>query len=85
MSSTVRITSKNQITLPPEVRHGLGVTAGDEIDIIETSAGVFEVRARRENFSALRGMVKLDRHVSVDDLDRWVAEARDAAYQDETS
>lgn len=80
MAETAKITAKNQITLPANVRKSLGVGTGDRIDFIRTDAGNFELRARKETLADLRGIVKLAEPVTGQDIDRWIADARSAAY-----
>lgn len=83
MSETAKITAKNQITLPAEVRRSLGVTAGDNVDFVAKGAGVFELRARKETLADLRGIVRLPHKVTVEELDRWIDDARNAGYEEE--
>ena len=47
MTETAKLTSKNQITLPANVRKSLGLSAGDKIDFIPDNAGGFNLRARK--------------------------------------
>ncbi|MET3855817.1 AbrB/MazE/SpoVT family DNA-binding domain-containing protein [Rhizobium sp. OAE497] len=82
MVDSAKVTSKNQITIPASVRRSLGVQAGDKLDFIAKGGGVFELRARRESFADLRGILQLPQKVSADELDRWVADARDAGYRE---
>jgi antitoxin PrlF len=82
MSETAKITAKNQITLPAEVRRSLGVGTGDRIDFIRNSAGNFELRARTEVLADLVGALTPGTPVSADDIDKWVREAREAMATD---
>jgi AbrB family looped-hinge helix DNA binding protein len=83
MAETAKITSKNQITLPANVRKSLGVRTGDKVDFVRNAAGNFELRARRGTFADLRGIVKLSEPVTGDDIDRWIEEARAVGYGNE--
>ncbi|MDE1157920.1 MAG: AbrB/MazE/SpoVT family DNA-binding domain-containing protein [Neorhizobium sp.] len=76
MADTAKITTKNQITLPANVRKSLGVSTGDMVDFVRNEAGYFEVRARKYTFADLRGMVKLDRPVTDEELAQWIDDAR---------
>ena len=76
MTETVKISSGNQITLSDDALAKLGVKAGDQVDIISTQDGALEIRPKRRTFADLRGIVKLERPVTSEELDRWVAEAR---------
>jgi antitoxin PrlF len=78
MAETAKITSKNQITLPANVRKSLGVTTGDKVDFVRNAAGNFELRARRGTLADLLGIVKLDKPITSQELDQWIQDARDA-------
>lgn len=76
MTETVRISPENQITLSSDALSRLGVKAGDQVEIRSNDAGGLEIRRKRTSFADLRGMVKLDRPITDEELDRWAAEAR---------
>ncbi|NKN35721.1 AbrB/MazE/SpoVT family DNA-binding domain-containing protein [Agrobacterium sp. a22-2] len=78
MPETAKITSKNQITLPAEVRKSLGVGSGDVVDFVRNTSGNFELRVRRETLSDLRGILKADHSLTGHELETWIAEARAA-------
>jgi len=80
MSETAKITSKNQITLPANVRKSLGLAPGDRVDFVRTAAGNFELRGRNGTLADLRGIVKSVDPVTGADIDRWIAEARSSGY-----
>lgn len=80
MSETAKITARNQITLPADVHSLLGVAPGDRVDFVRAAAGNFELRSRKEIFADLRGIVKPPKPVTGAAIDRWIAEARFAAY-----
>ncbi len=68
------ITTKGQITLPKSVRERLGVDAGDRVEFVETSKGVYTVRAVSRDVRELKGMIaKPARPVSVEAMKRAVA------------
>jgi AbrB family looped-hinge helix DNA binding protein len=83
MAESAKITSKNQITLPANVRKSLGVGTGDRVDFIPNAAGNFEIRARKGTFADLRGIIKLDRPIVDHELKAWIDEARAAGYGSE--
>lgn len=76
MTETVKISADNRITLSADTLARLGVKAGDHLDIVGTNDGHLEIRPRRRTFLDLKGIVQLDRPVTPEELDRWVAEAR---------
>lgn len=72
MSSTVRITSKNQITLPSEVRQALGIAAGGRVQLIVEEGGKVSIVAKKAGLRHLKGLFgKGDAAV---DIDRAIAE-----------
>ncbi len=82
MAESAKITSKNQITLPANVRKSLGVGTGDKVDFIRNAAGNFELRARTEVLADLVGALKSKASASGDDIERWIKEAREAMATD---
>jgi AbrB family looped-hinge helix DNA binding protein len=78
MAETAKITSKNQITLPANVRKSLGVTTGDKVDFVRNAAGNFELRARRETLADLMGVFKRETPVTGDEIEKWIEDAREA-------
>lgn len=77
MTETAKLTSKNQITLPANVRKSLGLSAGDKIDFIPDNAGGFNLRARKGVLADLVGMFKDAGPVSNDDILQLVKSARE--------
>jgi AbrB family looped-hinge helix DNA binding protein len=72
--ATAVLTSKGQITLPKEVRHKLGVEAGDRVEFVETQEGVFTLVAATRDVRELKGLIaKPARKVSVEDMARTIA------------
>ena len=54
---TARISSKNQITLPADVRRRLGVGASDTIAFVFTESGAIEVRKSRFDLESILGSI----------------------------
>ena len=54
---TVKISSKNQITLPAEVRRRLGVGASDRIAFVFTENGTVEIQKPRFDLESIMGSV----------------------------
>lgn len=70
------VTTKGQITIPKEVREGLGVGAGDRVEFVEQERGVYTVVAATRDVRLLKGMVpKPSRPVSIDDMNAAVRRA----------
>jgi antitoxin PrlF len=68
------LTSKGQITLPKEVREGLGVGTGDRVDFVETAKGVYTVVAAARDIRDLKGVIaKPPRPVTVEAMSRAIA------------
>lgn len=78
MESSAKVTSKGQITLPAEIRRELCIRSGDRIGFRKNSEGRYELVPKTHTFADLRGALKTDRPVSGEDIDRWIAEAREA-------
>jgi antitoxin PrlF len=62
------ITSKGQITIPSSVRMALQVVAGDRIEFVKVADGRYEVVAATRDIQALKGLVKVDKAVSVEEM-----------------
>ena len=74
VTATARVSRKNQIVLPKEVREQLGVKAGDNLLFI-VREGEIIVRAQHDGFAkAMRGLHR--RVCDKIDVDRWLAEER---------
>lgn len=78
MIATAKITSKGQTTLPAEVRAKLKVQAGDHVRYVELEDGGFRIEKASSSFEDLRGIIKLGRPVSMDDILDAVDQARAA-------
>lgn len=77
MGAQAKITSKNQITLPREVRDGLHVGVGDLVEFEADEHG-FRVRARAASspFARYRGAARRGSGRSLDDVQREVDRLR---------
>lgn len=82
MGETVRITA-GTITVPETVLKTLGLKDGDAIEFVSNAAGAIEVRKPGKSFEDLRGIVKLDRPVSTDEIIGWVRDMRGGGGPDE--
>jgi AbrB family looped-hinge helix DNA binding protein len=73
-----KITSKGQTTIPVELRERLGLKTGDRIRFVTHPDGMVTVEKDTTGFETLRGLIKMDQAVSGDQIEAWIAEARDA-------
>ena len=71
---TAKISSKNQITLPADIRRRLGVGASDLIAFVLTENGKVELRPAQYDLESILGSIKALPNESVD-LDQEIAEA----------
>ena len=76
MSIISKITTKGQTTLPAEVREGLGVGPGDRVEYTKQADGTFSVRKARHGLEALRGIIKVNRSYTNDEIVAMVREIR---------
>lgn len=70
--ATATITSKSQITIPAIVRTDLHVGPGDRIEFVRLTDGRYEVVAATQNISSLKGLVKAERTVSLEDMEQAI-------------
>lgn len=71
--STAIVTSKGQITIPKQVREGLGVDSGDRVEFVELERGVYTVVAATRDIRDLKGMIpRPAKPVSVEDMDKAI-------------
>ena len=54
---TATLTSKGQVTIPKSVREALGVDAGDRVEFLESSKGVYTVVAVSRDVRELKGLI----------------------------
>ena len=67
--STATVTSKGQITIPVDIRTGLGIEAGDRIDFVMDDFGRVVFLPVTKNIKSLKGMIdKPSRSVSIKDM-----------------
>jgi antitoxin PrlF len=67
------LTSKGQITIPQDVRHRLGLDAGDRVEFVELPDGDFAIRPAAHDVRSLKGMLrKPSKPVSIDDMNAAV-------------
>lgn len=74
-----KVTSKGQVTLPAELRERLGIEAGDHVHFVEQPDGSFTLKVRSGSLSDLKGMLREEAKITVDQLDAWIDEARSRA------
>lgn len=67
--ATATLTSKWQITIPAAVREALHVGVGDRIEFVQTADGRFEVVAATREISELKGMIKTNKVVSLEEME----------------
>jgi AbrB family looped-hinge helix DNA binding protein len=78
--TTAAITSKNQLTLPKEVRTKLGVGVGDSVVFEQQADGSFRLRANksrdwREMVGSLNHLIKKGaKPVSVEEIDKAIGD-----------
>jgi AbrB family looped-hinge helix DNA binding protein len=59
MSTTARVTTKGQVTIPKAVRDEMGLRPGDDIEFVKGSAGYHVKKRMRANpFDKWRGFLK---------------------------
>jgi antitoxin PrlF len=74
-TTTAKVTSKGQITIPANVRQALQVRAGDQVEFVKIAPGRFEIIAVMRSVRELRGMFgEPTTAVSVDDMNKAIAE-----------
>jgi antitoxin PrlF len=75
-----KVTSKGQVTLPVELRHRLGIEAGDRVLFIEQADGTFALRVRTGTLADLRGLLRGKApDTSNKQIAQWIDEARSRA------
>ena len=79
---TATVTSKGQITIPAETRARLRLVKGSKVEITVNAAGEKVLRPKSGDIRELRGFFKYDGPpVSVEDMDRGIAEAVAERYR----
>jgi antitoxin PrlF len=69
------ITSKNQMTVPAEVRDGLGLKPGDKLKIVRIDDGGYRIE-KAEGLSSLTGILKSDVSLTNEELADAIRMAR---------
>ena len=78
--ATATLTTKGQVTIPAEVRHGLGVDTGDRVEFIEVAPGRYELIAATQSVTALKGMFgKPRKSVSIEEMNAAISRRGAAA------
>jgi antitoxin PrlF len=64
------LTSKGQITIPSQVRHALGLEAGDRVEFVEQEKGQFAIIPATRSVQELKGLFrgKRSKPVSVEEM-----------------
>ena len=76
MNQYSKITAKGQTTIPAEIRAELGVGPGDRLEFMTEPDGKVTIRKAKHGLEALRGIIKLEKPVDWDEIDRLIAERR---------
>ncbi len=74
------VTSKGQMTIPIAIRHDFHIEAGDKVDIIPQKDGFF-VRKKLNDITAAFGLLKTNKHATLEDMDEAIAEGIIARYE----
>jgi AbrB family looped-hinge helix DNA binding protein len=70
------VTSKGQITIPKEVRDGLGIGTGDRVEFVAEEKGVYRIVAATRDVRHLKGLIdKPSKPVGVEAMNRAAARA----------
>ena len=77
---TAKISSKNQITLPADIRRRLGIGASDTIAFVLAEDGKVELRPAQYDLESILGSIKPLPNETVD-LDREITEATAAGIE----
>jgi len=70
--ATATITSKGQITIPSAIRSDLHVVPGDRIEFVKVSEGRYEVVSATNDITSLKGLVRSNKVVSVEDMNNAI-------------
>jgi antitoxin PrlF len=71
---TSTITSKGQVTIPVEMRKILGLDPGKRV-AFRLEDGHITLEAVRDDITAAFGMLKADRHISIEEMKQAIAES----------
>lgn len=82
MATTLRLSSKSQVTFKQEFLHHLGISAGDEMEVSKLPNGELRIRAKAKpvqtkSIREFAGCLKNEAgvHLSVEEINQAVAEA----------
>ena len=78
MNARATVTSKGQVTIPAALRARLELEAGDQLVFIVRDDGTVLLEKDTRSFNDLKGIVKIDRPVSTDEINAWIGAARTA-------
>lgn len=67
--SVATLTSKGQVTIPSDVRRSLGLRQGDRLEFTVLADGTIRVRPKTRKLSDLIGILKTDRHATLEEID----------------
>jgi antitoxin PrlF len=71
--TTATLTTKGQITIPPDVRYALKVDSGDRVEFVQIAPDRFEFVAANRSVTELKGMLrKPSKSDSIDDMNKAV-------------
>ena len=71
--SIATLTSKGQVTIPKDVRDRLRLRSGDRLEFTVEDDGTVRVRRRSVDVLDVVGIVKADRHVTVEEMNDAIA------------
>ena len=73
--TTATITAKGQITIPVQIRHALGLDAGDRISFEEIAPGKYSFEpVQRHSIKSLKGMFgPAKKSVSIEEMNAVIA------------
>jgi antitoxin PrlF len=75
--TSATLTSKGRITIPTEVRRGLGVDAGDRVEFVEMAPGQYLLMAATHDVRELKGIVpRPGQPVSVEEMNNAAVRRR---------
>ena len=73
--STATMTSKGQVTIPKDVRDRLRLRQGDRLEFVVEDDGSVRMRRRSVDIWGVIGMIKTDRHVTVEEMNEAIRKA----------
>jgi AbrB family looped-hinge helix DNA binding protein len=78
MEYRAKITSKGQTTIPAELRAELELKPGDRIAFVQRADGSFTIKKDTASISDLKGLIKLEKTPTQDQINDWIDVARRA-------